>query len=52
MATVNDIKIMLLMLIVTHFACKVRAITPDIRGTEALVPEKESVHLSFKRVVV
>ena len=36
----------------TYFACRVRAITPDMRGVEALVPVKLSVHCPFRVAVV
>ena len=36
----------------TYFACRVRAMTPDMRGVEALVPVKLSVHCPFRVAVV
>ena len=35
----------------THFACRARAITPEVSGAEALVPVKLSVHFPSNVVV-
>ena len=35
----------------THFASSARAITPDTRGADALVPVKLSMHAPFSDVV-
>ena len=35
-----------------HFACSVRAMTPDTSGVEALVPVKSSIHWPLRVVVV
>ena len=42
----------LALVFVAYLACSVRAATPDMRGVEALVPVKSSVHSPFRVVVV
>ena len=39
-------------IILIYFACRVRAMTPAMRGAEALVPVKLSVHFPFRVAVV
>ena len=54
MHTCNYVHVQMYMCIHVHtyFACRVSAATPDIKGVEALVPVKSSVHLPFRVVVV